>query len=321
MPIMSIKTKIALLIIVIITAVATIFAANYHPKSYENIIRPIVKVDMYLPLSGANSSVGLAAQQTVQNILNKTNQQTSYKYDISYKDAEKENPQQSDNIFISMENNPDTQVSVNIANDKISIRTRIEDIISQIAKELKQKNIKKVAYITLAQGEYQNYANMLNQALQPEIQMVGAVYQKKQENFSPIINMLINNDAEYFIIMGSAAETDKIIKLLQARGIANYKIATIFAANMTGKINLYNDTILIAPKSDPFNSKMFATAVLSVINAYEQNYQPQNIPPAQQIFDYINKEKASDKNIFIETQTYQIKDNKISPKEASTKDD
>lgn len=315
MPIMSIKTKIALLAIVIITALATIFAANYHPKSYENIIRPIIKIDAYLPLSGNGSKLGLAAQQTIQNLLNKTNAQTAYKYDINYIDSKQATsnalPQ---NIFISLENNPDSQVVLNFPdNNKIRIKTDYQDIISRLVPELKKRGIKKAAFISLASGEYRTFANMLNQALKPEIDMVGAVYQREQDNFIPIINMLINNDADFYILLGPATETDKLIKLLNQKGIANYKIATIFAGNTTGKLDLYNQTLLISPDAGRFNNKMFAMAILSLIEAYEKNYKPETIASTQQVYDYLSTKKSVDNEIVIKTGLYEIKDKQIIP--------
>ena len=44
MSVMTFRTKIILLTIAVITAIATVFAAMYKPKRSNTIVRPIIKI-------------------------------------------------------------------------------------------------------------------------------------------------------------------------------------------------------------------------------------------------------------------------------------
>ena len=86
MSVMTFRTKIILLTIAVITAIATVFAAMYKPKRSNTIVRPIIKIAAELPLSGPENHLGLAAQQAIQNSLRQADASAGYKYEVNYID-------------------------------------------------------------------------------------------------------------------------------------------------------------------------------------------------------------------------------------------
>ena len=88
MHLMTVRTKIILLIIAVITALATVFAATYKPKRVEIIGSPLIKVKALLPLSGPDEHLGNAARRGFEAMLRQAAQtQTRYRYDVVYEDA------------------------------------------------------------------------------------------------------------------------------------------------------------------------------------------------------------------------------------------
>ena len=294
---MTTKTKIILLAIALITAIATIFAAMYKPKRSDSIIRPVVKITAQLPLSGENQHIGLAAQQAIQNSLKQTDSNNRYKYEINYIDQTTANNIQDEQAIIQFTIAPDPRAILTLAETSQTpfiIHTPFEDLISSLEKELASKNIKNIGFITIAQGDYYILAQKLNQALSPKYQFRGAVFKKGQTDFSAILNMLINNDTDYYIISGTPTETDKLIKALHDRGINNQKIIALHSPDLSNQPELYNNIEYIGSEAGQYDGGLLATALLSIVESYEKNFIKEQLPNQEIVSQYLKTKKASD---------------------------
>lgn len=316
MSIMTTRTKIILLAVAVITALATVFAATYKPKRSNTIVRPVIKIAAKLPLSGVENHLGLAAQQAIQNALRQVDASAGYKYEVTYIDSA--NPVSlppETKAVLSFQLAPEPKVLLTLNNetrDTFSIHTPYEEAINLLDKILKGKNIKNVGLIILAEGNYRQLAQMINQKLSNQYTIRGAVYQKGQDNFNGILNMLINNDTDFYVLIGSPQESDKLMQTLHEKGISNYRISALYTPDLTTQPELYNDIVYIGSEAGVYNGGLSAVAVLALINSYEKNFKKDLLPSLNLVAQTLQQNKASENTINIKADIKNITDGKIS---------
>ena len=313
---MTMRTKIILLAIALITAIATVFAAMYKPKRSNTIVRPVIKITAELPLSGENSHLGLAAQQAIQNSLKQADDSAGYKYEVNYVDQN--TPYElapNTKAILSFALSPEPRVILTLNSTEqqsFMIHTPYEEVITLVSEVLKQKQAQSVGFITLAEGNYHLLAQQLNQALSPNYKFMGAVYKIGQTDFENILNLFINNDIEYYLITGSPAEADKLMTALHNRGISPNKIIPLYVADLSAHPELYNNTISIGSEAGTYDGGLSAAAVLALMDSYEKNYKKDFLPSLAGISEYLLQNKAPNNTIQIKATRKQIIDGKIS---------
>lgn len=318
MSIMTKRTQIILLIIVFITVIATIFAATYKPKRSDSILRPIVRISAAMPLSGAEQHLGLAAQQALQKALNQIESDAYYKYEISYIDSALGSSLPQENIVLSWKYSPEPNVSINF-NDakqsKIKVHTSWKQSLDLLKKELMGKSIKKIGLIILAEGDYKTFAAKFMQEFRNTYQVEGAVFQKNQTDFSQIINQLINNDTDFYVIAGSPQESDDLFKSLKKYGIGNNQISSIYSIDLSANPALYESISYVGGQAGPYGGGYFASALLNLAEAFENNYQKEILPQTDDVISYLEDNKTDLKRrINLPPQIKQVSQGKIMPK-------
>ena len=316
MSIMTFRTKIILLAIAIITAIVTVFAAMYKPKRSNTIVRPIIKIVAELPLSGEDSHLGLAAQQAIQNSLRQADASAGYKYEVSYVDKSTPTalPPETKAI-LSFDIAPEPKVLLTLNNQeqtRFIVHTPYEESINLLTKNLEGKNIKNIGLLILAEGDYRQLAQMINQSLAEKYTVRGAVFQKGQENFNIILNMLINNDTDYYVIIGSPQESDKLLTALHDKGISNYRISSLYALDLTAQPELYNNMIYIGSEAGTYDGGLSAAAILALIDSYEKNFKKDLLPNLNLVEQTLKQNKAPNNIISIKANLKKISEGKIS---------
>ena len=316
MSIMTTRTKIILLAIAVITALATVFAAMYKPKRSNTIVRPIIKLTAVLPLSGEESHLGLAAQQAIQNSLRQVDGDTGYKYEVSYIDQSSETPLPPETkALINFEISPAPKVIITLNNDEKStfkVQTPEEETLALLKSGLKDKNIKNIGLLILAEGNYRQTAQNIHQQLSDSYTIRGAVFQKDQKDFDAMLNMLINNDTDYYLIIGSPQESDNLMKALHDKGINNYRISALHAPDLTTQPQLYNDMTYIGSAAGTYDGGLSAAATLAIINSYEKNFKKDLLPNLNLVAQTIQENNAPNKVISIKANWKKISEGKIS---------
>lgn len=316
MSIMTTRTKIILLAIAVITALATVFAATYKPKRSNTIVRPVIKIAAELPLSGMESHLGLAAQQAIQNSLRQADASAGYKYEVTYiNSANPVSLPPETKAVLSFQVAPEPKVLLTLNNetrDTFSVHTSYEEATSLLDKILKGKNIKNIGLIILAEGNYRQLAQMINQKLSDQYTIRGAVYQKGQDNFNIILNMLINNDTDFYVLIGSPQESDKIMQTLHEKGISNYRISALYTPDLTSQPELYNDILYIGSEAGIYDGGLSAAAILALIDSYEKNFKKDLLPSLNLVAQTLRQNKAPENTINIKAEIKNIAEGKIS---------
>lgn len=315
MSVMTMRTKIILLTIAVITAFATIFAAMYKPKRSNSIVRPVIKIVAELPLSGSENHLGLAAQQAIQNSLRQVDSSAGYKYEVSYIDKDNlTNLPPDTKAILSFDIAPEPKVLLTFNDDATStftIHTPYNEAISLLSKSLNGKDIKNLGLLILAEGNYRDLAQLINQELSSQYNIRGAVFQKNHEDFSTILNMLINNDTDYYVIIGSPQESDNLIKALHDKGIGNYRISALFTPDISIQPELYNDIVYVGSEAGTYDGGLSAAAILAVIDSYEKNFQKDLLPSIDLVVQTLQQNKAPENVIGIKANLKKISEGKI----------
>lgn len=315
MSIMTFRTKIILLAIAVITAATTIFAAMYKPKRSNTIVRPIVKIIAELPLSGSESHIGLAARQAIQNALHQADSSTGYKYEVSYIDLQQSNSFSSRaKAVLRFDIAPTPKIHLTINDeDKTTflVQSSYQETINQLQKIIHSANVKNIGLIILSEGNYKQLAQQLNQYLSTKYNLRGAVFQKGQQNFNSIANMLINNDTEFYIIIGSPTESDKLVQTLHEKGVSNYQISSLHTPDLTSQPSLYEGMNYVGSEAGIYDGGLSAAAILALIDSYEKNFKKDLLPNSKLISQTLYK-KAPDKYIKIKSAIKKISEGKIS---------
>lgn len=316
MSIMTTRTKIILLTIAVITALATFFAAMYKPKRSNTIVRPVIKIVAELPLSGAENHLGLAAQQAIQNSLRQADSSAGYKYEISYMDKATPTslpPETKAVLSFDMLPEPIVLLTLNNENKTVfKIHTPYEEAIDLLEKSLEGKNIKKLGLLILANGDYRQLAQLINQKMSDRYQIKGAVFQKEQNDFEAALNMLINNDTDYYILIGSPNASDALITAMHDKGISNYRITALYTPDLTAQPELYNTMLYVGSEAGTYDGGLSAAAILALIDAYEKNFKKDLLPSLNLVAQTLQKNQAPENVISIKADLKKISEGKIS---------
>lgn len=316
MHLMTLRTKIILLIIALITAGATIFAASYHPKRVETIARPLIRINAYIPLSGPDAHIGMTMKLNAEKILKKASQTARYKYEVYFNDSYTTSiyPDNMAKATISFENAPEPRVILNFSasnTEKFIIHSPYQQVTENFIKDLKNRNIKNIGMITAAQGDYRLLAQTFKNTLPKTYEFNGAVYQPEQKDFNILINLMRNNDTELFLLVGASSDIDNLIKQLHDNGISNFNIATLYSAELSPNISLYENTRSVGSLAGLYDNRLFTETLKILINSYEKNFKKDLLPSEKFISDYIARQHAKNNIITVPSAIKTIKDGKI----------
>lgn len=294
MHLMALRTKIILLSVAVITALATVFAATYQPKRTETIARPLIKINARLPLSGPEAHIGFAAQSAIQQILKEAAAKARYKYDVfyedSYKNATPENNSAKANISLEASPEPRGVLTINSeTQDKFIFHSPYKQVADLFIKDLSRRNFKNIGFITSAQGDYHTLAKTFKNALPDTYNLNGAVIQPGQKDFRTLINLLRNNDTDLFLLVGAPADIDALVSQLQDNGISNFNISTLYTVDQTNNIRLYENTRSVGSIAGRYDSDLAGIALKTLIEAYEKNFKKDLLPTPKTISEYITK--------------------------------
>ncbi len=316
MSVMTFRTKIILLTIAVITAIATVFAAMYKPKRSNTIVRPIIKIAAELPLSGPENHLGLAAQQAIQNSLRQADASAGYKYEVNYIDKSNlSNLPPDTKAVLSFDIAPEPRVLLTLNNDTkttFTVHTPYEEAGTLLERFLNDKNIKNLGLLILAEGNYHQLAQTINQKLSPKYAVHGAVFHKGQNNFDSVLNMLINNDTDYYVIIGSPQESDNLLQAMRDKGISNYHITALYTPDLTAQPELYNDITYIGSEAGTYDGGLSAAAILALIDSYEKNFKKDLLPSTNLVAQTLQQNRATDNIISIKANLKKITEGKIS---------
>lgn len=320
MHLMSLRTKIILLSIAAITALATVFAATYQPRRVETIARPLVKIGVYLPLTGANAHLGLSTQNAIEQLLKQTSSSARYKYEAEFIDLnENRKPLGDPKALLTFDNLPEPRVTMIIGSenpDRFTFHSPYEIVSNLLVKDLNRRNVKNIGLITMAKGEYRKLARIFKDSLPESYQLIGAVFQPGQTDFSILINLLRNNDTDLFVLTGAPAEIDNLTAQLHDGGVSNFNISTLYNVELTAKPHLYENTRSVGSLAGDYDNEMAVNALKMLIEAYEKNFKKDYLPNTKIISDYISAKYAPDKIIAVPAALKIVKDGKITiPKE------
>lgn len=315
MSIMTTRTKIILLIIAVITAITTVFAAMYKPKRSNTIVRPVIKIAAELPLSGPENHLGLAAQQAIQNSLRQADTSAGYKYEVNYIDKSNLTtlPPETKAV-LSLNIAPEPQVLLTLNDDvktTFTVHTPYEEAAALLKESLNGKSIKNLGLLILAEGNYHQLAQILNQQLSEQYIVRGAVFQKEQTDFNSILNMLINNDTEYYVVIGSPQESDKLLQSMHDKGISNYRITALYTPDLTAQPELYNDMTYVGSEAGTYDGGLSAAAILALIDSYEKNFKKDLLPSTNLVAQTLQQNKAPNNIISIKANLKKITEGKV----------
>lgn len=316
MHLMALRTKIILLAVAVITALATTFAATYQPKRAETIARPMVRINARLPLSGDNAHIGLAAKSAMQQIIRDTATKVRYKYDILFEDAadDAEQNKNSAKADISMEFAPEPRATLTInaeTPEKFIIHSPYKQISDLFVKDLSRRNFKNIGLITVAQGDYRSLAQTFKNALPDTYELNGAVVHPGQKDFRTLINLLRNNDTDLFLLVGAPEKIDALIEQLHDNGISNFNISTLYTIDLTGNSKLYDNTRSVGSSAGAYNAELAGTALKTLIGAYENNFKKDLLPAPKTISDFISKNQAENNVISVPAAIKTVRGGKI----------
>lgn len=315
MQIMTKRTKIILLILVAITAIATVFAALYKPTRTNTIARPIIKIGFYLPLSGSEAHIGLAARQAVNLALQNQGPSSKYRYDVIFEDSAA-NPAvlEDTKTDITFSLSPEPRLTLASGPDKADsfiLHTPYQEAAKLLAQDIKNRGIRNVGFITEAVGDYRPLAKALNDSLSGTAAFSGAVFKKGQTDFTAIINKLRNNDSEIFVIAASPESLDNLVQELNLSGISNYQISSLYSVDLSSRPELYEHIRYSGSQGGLYDSDLAVEAVKTIINAYENNYKKDLVPGPAVISSYLAENRAQNGIISIPAELKKVEDGKI----------
>lgn len=296
MHLMSMRFKIILLAIVVITALATVFAAMYKPKRVDSIARPVIKIGAYLPITGPDAHLGQAAQNGIDTILKQASQSAHYKYEVVTEDlAQNATNFQDAKAVIAFTMSPEPRIGIQLGNQQSYIlRSDYREVLNLFVKELSKHNAQNVALITSASGDYRMFAQLFKEQLPKKYNFMGAVFTPDQKDFRSIINTLRNNDADFFVIIGAPSDLDRLIIQLHDNGISNYQISSLYSLDLTSNLKPYEGIRYIGSQAGNFDTKLSYDAIKIIISAYEANFKKDTIPQTDRIIQYINEKFSKD---------------------------
>lgn len=314
MHLMSMRNKIILLVIVAITALATVFAATYKPQRVDSIARPVIKIGAYLPLSGTDTHLGQAAQKGIDTILKQAAQSAHYKYEVISEDlAQNSTNLQDAKAIITYTMSPEPRIGIVLNNKQTyTLHSDYIEVIDLFINELPQYNAQNVALITSAIGDYRLLAKLFKERLPQKYNFLGAVFTPGQQDFRNIINALRNNDADFFVLVGAPSDLDKLIIQLHDNGISNYQISSLYSLDLTPNLKPYEGIRYIGSQSGNYDSKLSYDAIKVIISAYEANFKKNTIPEIDTIAKYINEKFAKDGIIKVDAIPKVVGNNQIS---------
>lgn len=304
MQIMTLRTKIILVIIAAITAIATLFAAAYKPKRTEIIGNPLVKIKAVLPLSGPEAYLGENIKKTFEYLLKQTQQNpTRYRYELLFEDSAAPNQfEENAQVTIKYNQNPEPQININVPsqeNPTYTIHTSYMSALEKFIENLPSYNAQNIGLIIQASGNYRELANLLKENIPNQYALNGAIFQEGQQNFSNIINLLRNNDTDLFVIIGAPTETDKLTEQLHHNGISNYQISSLYTFDLTQNLQLYENARYIGTKGGNLNTRMAFETLKILILAYEKSYIKDKLPPQESIIKQLDLLSSNTKEINI----------------------
>lgn len=316
MHLMALRTKIILLAVAVITALATIFAATYQPRRTETIARPLIKINAYLPLSGPNARVGLAAKNAMQQIINDSAAKVRYKYDILFKDSNTDTTQDKNSakadIRVEFAPEPRATLAINAETpEKFIIHSPYKQISDLFVKDLSRRSFKNIGFITAAQGDYRSLAQTFKNALPDTYGLAGAVIHPGQNDFGTLINLLRNNDTDLFLLVGAPSEIDVLTEQLHDNGISNFNISTLYTVDVTDNPKLYDNTRSAGSVAGAYDVELAGTALKTLIGAYEKNFKKDLLPAPKTISGYISKNNAKDGIIAVPSAIKAVRDGQI----------
>lgn len=316
MHLMTLRTKIILLSVAVITALATVFAAKYQPRRVETITRPLVKIDAYLPLSGPNSHLGISAQNAMEQILKQATLKTRYKYEINFEDTNSNpnSPDTATKAVLTLTTSPEPRVNLSFTGENphnFLIHSPYKQVADLFVKDLSRRNVKNIGLLTMASGDYRLLAQTFKNALPETYQFNGAVFQPEQTDFSILINLLRNNDTDLFVLVGSPAETDSLITQLHDNGVSNFNISTLYTIDLTTQPQLYDNTRSVGSMAGGYDIDLASQAVKILIEGYEKNFKKDFLPTTKVVGDYIAQKHAVDNIIAIPAAVKTVRDGKI----------
>lgn len=317
MHLMTVRTKIILLIIAVITALATVFAATYKPKRVEIIGSPLIKVKALLPLSGPDEHLGNAARRGFEAMLRQAAQtQTRYRYDVVYEDAAA--PISDDGAYkavVSAGLMPEPQIILKLQDQPARsyvFHTPYQDAVDKFIAELPSRDARNIGLIIQAAGNYRELAALLKEKIPEQYSLNGAVFREGQQNFADIINMLRNNDTDLFVIIGAPAETDKLVEQLHRNGISNYQITSLFTVDLTPDVSLYDNVSFVGSRAGPQNSGLAFEALRRLILACENSYVKDSLPDWEKAAAYLDGKASAPGEFYIPAVVKNVRNGSIS---------
>lgn len=302
---MTKRTKIIMIALVIITTIATIFAALYTPEQSNSIARPTIKIGIQTDLNDTQNHIKNTALQEVKNYFTNKPPSAHYRYVAVDNTA---SPQEY-KIALKFMLAPEPRVMIQcVADPSLSmvVHTPYQEASSHLIKVLRQQNIRSIGFITENKGNYKDLAKFLKKAFREGI-FFGAVYNSKQTNFDKIINKLRNNDVQMFVLTGNPEKLDELVSALNTHGISNYQIASLYSAELSTQPKLYENIIFSGSDAGLYASKIFSIALENLISAYEASYKNAQFPDCKEIFEHLKKQATSDDSISVPTTSRIIK--------------
>lgn len=312
---MTKRTKIILLILVAVTAIATVFAAWYKPVRRDSIIRPIIKIGIMLPLSGNQTHLGTAARQAIEKYLAEREPTAGYRYEVVFKDYSSLGETPADtasDLLFSLE--PEPRVAITIGqndNNPIVLHTPYADATALLAQDLKNQNLTNIGFITENTGNYRSLAKAVRDSLAEGSTFNGAVFSAGQTDFKALINKLRNADTQVFVLTGNPHDLDNLIQALNSNGISNYQISSLYSIDLTSRPELYNNIRFVGSVAGAYDSALVTEALLHLIKAYEANYKKDLIPNAATVRAYLEKNSVKNGELVIPALMKKVEDGKI----------
>lgn len=316
MYLMTMRTKIILLIIAVITALATIFAAAYQPKRVETIGNPLVKIKARLPLGDSDAAFGNAVRKGFDAMLRQAVQSsTRYRYELVYENDAESTDGDSHEVVMSVELAPAPQIILKLPDMAVrsyTFHTPYGNAVEKLIDDLPPRNAKNIGLIIQATGNYRELAALLKEKIPEQYSLTGAVFHDGQQNFSNIINMLRNNDTDLFVISGSPAGADKLIEQLHRNGISNYQITSLFTADLSSDISLYENMRYIGSRTGPQSSGLAFEALRRLILACENSYVKDSPPDWKKAAAYLDGKASAPGEFHIPAVVKNVRNGSIS---------
>ena len=123
--------------------------------------------------------------------------------------------------------------------------------------------------------------------------------------------MLINNDTEYYVVIGSPQESDKLLQSMHDKGISNYRITALYTPDLTAQPELYNDMTYVGSEAGTYDGGLSAAAILALIDSYEKNFKKDLLPSTNLVAQTLQQNKAPNNIISIKANLKKITEGKV----------